>query len=407
MSQFIKTSDNYPSDHPEGIDFANAVRLPAGGSICDVYRTRWQRRDVFVKRLKEEYRHKPLYLDALDKEFDIGINLRHPSLPEYREFHRDHIVMDYIDGMTLDEMIKAGDPWLAAERNVVRMLRELVEVVDYLHRHNVVHCDIKPDNIIITANNKNLVLIDFDKSYTDALSDTSGHPAKYGLTTESIGSIAIDFHGIGRVVERLKKELPAFRFARYKKFTEACCSPAVNCEALLAILNYDSKSHARQNLALICALILVTAASGIYLLTKPAKESPTASESPAITAPPPDANTTQTELHASAKARAAMLDARIQPAFSELIADLDRLLTLKADSTLSAQQLIDRIRLHGDLADEYITEAFEILNETYPGITDREAWRIMSYSKAYTGYSRRATPELKEYGLEIERRLNK
>lgn len=98
MSQFLKDTDEYPAD-VAGIDFDDAVKLPCGGSTCDIYKTRWQRRDVFVKRLKKEYRAKPLYLDALDKEFDVGVGLRHPSLPEYREFHRDDIIMDYIDGI--------------------------------------------------------------------------------------------------------------------------------------------------------------------------------------------------------------------------------------------------------------------------------------------------------------------
>ena len=165
MSQFLKQENEYSTERYQGIDFDDAVKLPAGGSTCDISKTRWQRRDVFVKRLKEEYRAKPLYLDALDKEFDVGVGLRHPSLPEYREFHRDYIIMDYIDGETLAVMIKRNDSWLTKEKNIVAMLRELIDVVDYLHRHNVVHCDIKPDNIMIRSNTKHLVLIDFDKSW--------------------------------------------------------------------------------------------------------------------------------------------------------------------------------------------------------------------------------------------------
>ena len=67
MSRFLKHSDDYSAELSHGIDFDDAVKLPGGGSTCDIYRTRWQRREVFVKRLKEEFRSKPLYLDALDK----------------------------------------------------------------------------------------------------------------------------------------------------------------------------------------------------------------------------------------------------------------------------------------------------------------------------------------------------
>ena len=167
MSQFLKDKKPYHDEtFRKEIDFEDAIKLPNGGTTCDIYRTRWQRREVFVKRLKKEHRTNPLYLDAMDKEYDIGVSLKHPSLPDYRELHRDYIVMDFIDGTTLADMIKKQDSWLKNEKNIVMILKELVEVTDYLHRHNVTHCDIKPDNIIITANNKNLVLIDLDKCYT-------------------------------------------------------------------------------------------------------------------------------------------------------------------------------------------------------------------------------------------------
>ena len=117
------------------------------------------------------------------------------------------------------------------------MLRELVDVVGYLHRHNVVHCDIKPDNIMITANSRNLVLIDFDKCYTDSLSDTSGHPSKYGLTADEPGRVAIDFRGIGMVVEKLKANVPGFKFSNYEPFVTACYAADVDSEDLAAILN--------------------------------------------------------------------------------------------------------------------------------------------------------------------------
>ena len=228
MSRFLNKSNPYEESFGQDIDFDDALRLPDAGSICDVYRTKWQRREVFVKRLKEEFRNHPLYLDALDKEYEIGVSLKHPSLPDYREFHRDYIIMDYIDGTTLAEMIKSNDSWLTNESNIVRMFRELVKVTDYLHRHNVTHCDIKPDNIMITSNNHNAILIDLDKCYTDFLNDTSGDPSKYGLSLKDEGKIIIDFRGIARVAGIMKKNLPNFKFRKYKKFINECNSPQVS-----------------------------------------------------------------------------------------------------------------------------------------------------------------------------------
>lgn len=430
MSQFLNDARAYHSENPTVLDFDDATKLLSAGSTCDVYRTRWQRREVFVKRLKEEYRTRPLYLDALDKEFEIGVNLKHPSLPVYHLFQRDYIIMDYIDGTTLADMIRYKDSWLTKEKNIVKLLKELIEVVDYLHRHNVVHCDIKADNIMITANTRNLVLIDFDKCYTDAFCDTSGNPNKYGIPATDVGQCSIDFHAIGLLVEKLKREVRGFKFGKYKRFVEACYGSDVNCEDLRDMLNEPASEPSNKLAAIVViGMIIVGLSIGLigYMsetddkhvtLPMPDGAKPDEVKSDEVKENSINATTglsietisaspakTQEEIHDDAKAKAKILDQRIQPSFNVLLAALDRLKTLKNDKTMSGQQLLDSIRRHSDLADEYMGEAFEILKETFPDLTDREAWRIMSYSKAYTGYTRRATPELNEYGHVVEQRF--
>ena len=445
MSQFLNDDSQFSHDGRGEIDFDDAIRLPDGGSTCDIYRTRWQRRDVFVKRLKEEFRDKPLYLDALDKEFDVGVNLKHQSLPEYREFHRDYIVLDYIDGQTLAEMISRQDPWLTNERNIIKMLCELVDVVGYLHRHNVVHCDIKPDNIMITANGRNLVLIDFDKSYTDALGDTSGHPGKYGLPTDEKGRMAIDFHGIGMVVEKLKSSVPGFKFSAYKKFVNACVKSDVNSDELIAILDYKpSKFHKKTKYIMILITIIImcgviyfsynmaryraSSESVVYtdtIFTEHDSTKKITQESNSIIPAENKDNTLKTETSAveieynspdklleTAKKKAEILDSVIAPQFNELQASLDYLQKLKNDTTLSGQELLEAIRRQGDLEDdclkEMILRAREMFNLDQDNeLHERELVRILSFSKSYTGYKRRYAREGREYRLEYERRLQK
>ena len=442
MSQFLNDDSQFSPDSRGEIDFDDAVRLPDGGSTCDIYRTKWQRRDVFVKRLKEEFRNKPLYLDALDKEFDVGVNLKHQSLPEYREFHRDYIVLDYIDGQTLAEMISRQDPWLTNERNIIKMLRELVDVVGYLHRHNVVHCDIKPDNIMITANGRNLVLIDFDKSYTDALGDTSGHPGKYGLPTDEKGRMAIDFHGIGMVVEKLKSSVPGFKFSAYKKFVNACVKSDVNSEELVDILDYTPyNSHKQAKYILIISAIIIMSVAMYFsysgssnrvssenvdtILTEPVSTEKITRESNTFIPENSQDNISKTETTAAeieynspqklwniAEKKAAILDSVIKPQFDELQASLDYLQQLKNDTTLSGQELLNAIRQQGDLEDECIKEAVlraqEMFNLNQSNeLERRELERILFKSKAYTGYKRRYAREGREYRLEYERRLQK
>lgn len=437
MSQFLNDPRKNDESFREEIDFEDAIRLPDGGTTCDIYRTRWQRREVFVKRLKEKYRTNPHYLDALDKEYEIGVSLKHPSLPDYREFHRDYIVMDFIDGSTLADMIKRQDPWLKSENNILRMLKELVDVVEYLHRHNVTHCDIKPDNIMITADNRNLFLIDFDKCYTDSLNDTSGDPSKYGLTSKEQGKIAIDFHGIGRVVKKLRESVNGFKFRKYKEFIKECESNECSSYRLLEILDYKySENHKVPYLLSGVAIIVITVALFLWILpekpqntsyepvadakplilkdTTPSANPPAPQEAPApqqiqqkedlpeiakssVSDIPPESVQLKEQLHSDAQEMASQLDKMIQPFYNKLNISLDHLEKLKSNPEVTKHQLLDSVRKHMDMEDEYNRETFEIMKETFPHITDREAWRILAYSKAYTGYTRRAGPLLKNY----------
>ncbi|MCH5347429.1 MAG: protein kinase [Muribaculaceae bacterium] len=433
MSQFINDAV-YSSDFSSEIDFDTAELLSPGGSTCDIYRTKWQRHTVFVKRLKEEFRSKPLYLDALDKEYEIGVHLRHPALPVYLHFQRDYVVVEYIDGKTLAELIKAKDPWLSKQQNVVRLLKELTEVVGYLHRHNVVHCDVKPDNIMITNNNRNLVLIDFDKCYTDSLDDTSGHPARFGLPSESHGRAAMDLRGIARVAEAIAAAYPNLKSRKFNNFIKQCYRPGVNADNLLESLGQLTVSNLRwlKPIALLSLILLAGVISLFYFSRLPDEKNvnpveaenpeqpieetsvpPTKSAEPTDDQPAmptvPAATTsldevTQEQLHDVAKRRAEVLDRRISADFEELTAELTRLITLKQDRTLTGPQLLDKVRAFVDKEEEYKREAIAIVEESFPGITERELRRVFTYSKVLTTYNRLSVKELADMRREVERR---
>ena len=68
---------------------------------CTVVRQRG--RLVVRKQLLPEYATDERYLQALEKEFELGCGLQHPNIPRYLEWHDDYFLMDYVDGGTLHE----------------------------------------------------------------------------------------------------------------------------------------------------------------------------------------------------------------------------------------------------------------------------------------------------------------
>lgn len=234
ISEFRKEEVNESTP----FDFSKMESYGRGGSICDTFVGRHFRRKVFVKRLKEEFRKSSLHLAALDKEYDVGVNLNHVSLPRYLEFHEDYIVMDFIDGDTLASLIENNDPWLQDKRNIWKMLEELVDVIGYLHRNHVVHCDIKPDNILLTRDDRKLVLIDLDKCYTDWLDNTSGSTALFGKNDHDEISNQIDFKGVAFIIDCIVTANPNLQRHEFSKIKKKCLQQNVS---EIELINYIRK----------------------------------------------------------------------------------------------------------------------------------------------------------------------
>jgi serine/threonine protein kinase len=122
--------------------------------------------------------------------------LNHPNLPAFTGFfsegQRYYMVMEYVDGSTLEELLERnGGPF--SERRVLGWARQLCDVLEYLHSQNppIIFRDMKPGNIMLTRNGR-IKLIDFgiarffrsSSSQDTQLLGTPGFapPEQYGRT---------------------------------------------------------------------------------------------------------------------------------------------------------------------------------------------------------------------------------
>ena len=129
--------------------------------------TRYGRRFV-LKALAPEVASLTDYQLQQEQEFQLAIQLVHPniaatySLEEIDGVGRC-IVQEWIDGTTLGEWLRTK-PSKAARK---RVFSQLMDALEYIHSLQLVHHDLKPDNILITRNGANVKLIDFGLSATD------------------------------------------------------------------------------------------------------------------------------------------------------------------------------------------------------------------------------------------------
>ena len=97
----------------------------------------------------------------------VSLKLSHPNIVTVRAFEEEggspFLVMDYIDGQTLDDYL--AEKGKLTEEETIRLLKPVAAALDYAHGQGVVHRDVKPENIIIT-NDGRVVLIDLNASRT-------------------------------------------------------------------------------------------------------------------------------------------------------------------------------------------------------------------------------------------------
>lgn len=158
-----------PGPHYEP-PFAGGVSCYASPeSCCCLYPFHAYGRLHLLKTLKPEYAGVPLYETMLQKEFSIGYQLDHPNIRrtlgwDAAEGPRHGIILEYVDGVTLRELMDSGKLTRALSRKVAG---ELCSALQYMHSKQIVHRDLKPENILITYNGQNVKLIDFSLSDCD------------------------------------------------------------------------------------------------------------------------------------------------------------------------------------------------------------------------------------------------
>lgn len=186
--------------------FEAVEQMETQGATCDTFRVKLYGKLHFLKRLKSEYAGDIRYQEALRKEFETGYRLEHPNLVRYISLDNDSILMEYVEGETLSQRLATNPDYFKNRRNTDKFIRQLLDVIEYLHSHQVLHLDLKPDNILFTRINDDVKLIDLGCSYTDSYPDTTGHTNAYAAPeqlTAGIVDVRTDIYAIGKILERL------------------------------------------------------------------------------------------------------------------------------------------------------------------------------------------------------------
>lgn len=138
-------------------------RIGTGG-MADVFRARdlMLERSVAIKILHETYSDDQSFQDRFKQEARAAANLSHPNIVTVHDFGFDHgqlfIVMEHIPGKDLKTILRQRGRYSVEE--AIPLMVQACAGIGYAHRAGLVHCDIKPHNMIVTPDGR-LKVTDF------------------------------------------------------------------------------------------------------------------------------------------------------------------------------------------------------------------------------------------------------
>jgi serine/threonine protein kinase len=122
--------------------------------------------------------------------YQLGSHDQIPSLYAHFEENQEfYLVQEFIEGQSLTRQIAKGKPW--PEERVIILLRDILEILTFVHQQNVIHRDIKPSNLIRRHQDGKLVLIDFGavKQVSVKLADLDSEIAESTIVVGTHGYI--------------------------------------------------------------------------------------------------------------------------------------------------------------------------------------------------------------------------
>jgi serine/threonine protein kinase len=251
--------------------FSDVIEISKDGGMCFVGKFLLHGKWHTLKRLKPEFLNNTIYKIALEKEFEIGLQLDHPNIVRYLHKGYDKkgvfIIQEYIDGISLREAFQNKN--FVSENNIDKIILQLIGAIDYLHKHQIYHLDLKPENILLSHKGGNIKLIDFGLATTDVFQGIASgtkkyaspeqikEPSKQGARSDlySFGLFVLELF-TGDVNKKLIDRLPQ----QYRKAIKACLSesPVNRPENIRKVEHSITLYYQHRKRSLFFTLVIIT-----------------------------------------------------------------------------------------------------------------------------------------------------
>ncbi|HZZ78710.1 MAG TPA: serine/threonine-protein kinase [Gemmataceae bacterium] len=144
MNETMQTIGNY-----------DLLQKIAEGGMGTVYRgrNRFTNEIVAVKVVPPHLLNNPVVLKRFEQEYNVARSINHPNIVKALDFGREgdlrYLVMEFVEGESLGQKIERDGRM--QEQDAIRVITQVAEGLAAAHALGIIHRDVKPDNVLITA----------------------------------------------------------------------------------------------------------------------------------------------------------------------------------------------------------------------------------------------------------------
>ena len=246
MSENKLSSDEpaQTADAPVKASYTEYTVIPSQG-YCMIVKCRKGDQPVVLKALKEEYRNRTLFRNALKREFKQCQRLNHSGIVRYQglvevDGYGLCIEEECVEGRTLQAYLREQH----TDDEKIAIINQIADALRYAHNQGVTHRNLKPSNVLVTSQGDRVKLIDFSVLALDEVkptADTTRFMAPE-LKDETMSADATaDIYSLGTIMKVMGLTLA------YSEVIKRCCAfkrsdRYGSIDEFLADLNHEGSS---------------------------------------------------------------------------------------------------------------------------------------------------------------------
>lgn len=256
--------------------FDYKIPIGEGGATSLSYKVCKEGKLYFMKQLRPELYPNHSNRLLFHNEFALGNSISNNNVVRYDSICESdgelYILMEYINGLTVEEKLKNEKEFFANERNIWKFISQLLDGLKALHTKGTAYVDINANNIMLTQVGNDVKIIDLGFCFSNGVSHTFGVTKEFAApelldgNSDNIDERS-DIYAVGSLMRYIKERTGARYSRRFNAIMSRCLKKDkskrfATADEMIAAIN----THHRKRGIAVGAVALLAIVAGLAWL---------------------------------------------------------------------------------------------------------------------------------------------